>query len=129
MRTPFAAHAIEELTDAGFVRRTASEWTYYAPDAPAHLSDPFLDTHCFRLAAGGPERAGLIGLAFEPTGENEDVPDVSGTLWLDRDSVVNESQLATVDKGWIEERIAHLPSDVMAEVDYGLALVLGFGTG
>ncbi|MGD2046453.1 MAG: carboxypeptidase regulatory-like domain-containing protein [Gemmatimonadota bacterium] len=84
MRTPFASRAVDELTEEGFVRQTPAEWTYYAPDAEALLSDRFLDTHCFRLTDGGSE---LVGLAFEPTGENEGVPDISGTLWLTRDSV------------------------------------------
>jgi len=87
MRTPFASRAVEDLTEEGFVRRSASEWIYHAPDAGVLLSDPFLDTHCFRLVEGGPREAGLLGLAFEPTGENERLPDISGTLWLDRDSV------------------------------------------
>lgn len=100
MRTPFASRAVEELTDEGFVHRTATEWTYYAPDAEALLSDRFLDTHCFRLEDGGPE---LVGLAFEPTGDNEDVADISGTLWLTRDSV----QLR-----WLEFTYENLEPDV-----------------
>ena len=87
MRTPFASRPVEDLTVGGFVRKDAVEWTYYAPDAQVLLADAFLDTHCFRLIEGGPEETGLVGLAFEPTGENDDVSDISGTLWIDRESV------------------------------------------
>jgi len=103
MRTPFASRAVEELTDRGFVHRTTSEWDYYAPDAEVLLSDPFLDTHCLRLVIGDAEQEGLVGLQFEPTGENEDVPDISGTLWLDRDSVALR---------WLEYTYENLEPDV-----------------
>jgi hypothetical protein len=87
MRTPFASRAVEDLTRDGWVDRGITEWVYDAPDAQTLLSDAFLDTHCFRLVDGGADRPTLIGLAFEPTGENADLPDISGTLWIDRDSV------------------------------------------
>ena len=114
MRSPFGSRAIEELTQEGFVSRSAAEWTYYAPDAEALLSDPFLDTHCFRLVDGGPDQPGLVGLAFEPTGENEHVPDISGTLWLARESV---------ELRWLEYTYENLepdvrPGDATGRVDF-----------
>jgi hypothetical protein len=92
----------------------AAEWTYFAPDAQALLSDPFLDTHCFRLIEGGPDRAGLVGLAFEPTGQNERVSDISGTLWIDR---------ASVELRWLEYTYENLepevrPGDATGRVEF-----------
>ncbi len=43
---------------------------------------------------------------------------------LDADSVVNVTQIATIDRGAIEERIGSLPDWLMAEVDAGLARAL-----
>jgi hypothetical protein len=103
MRTPFGSRPVEDLTTNGFVRREVAEWTYYAPDAQVMLSDGFLDTHCFRLVEGRSERAGLVGLAFEPTGENDDVSDISGTLWLDRESI---------ELRWLEYSYENLGPDV-----------------
>lgn len=76
----FASVAIETLAEQGFVQAEGDSMTvYYAPDAEALLSDPFLDTHCFGLTD---EAEGLIGLTFEPI-EGRRVPDIVGALWLD----------------------------------------------
>ena len=103
MRTPFESRPVEDLTINGFVRRDVSEWTYHAPDAQVLISDGFLDTHCFRLVEGGPEKRGLVGLAFEPTGQNDDITDIAGTLWLDR---------ASVELRWLEYTYENLGRDV-----------------
>ena len=43
---------------------------------------------------------------------------------LPRDSVVNVSQMTTVDKSSLVERIGRLPNELMSSVDSGLRLVL-----
>jgi mRNA interferase MazF len=43
---------------------------------------------------------------------------------LPRDSVVNVSQLLTLDRSFLMEEVGKLPSRVLAEVDAGLRLVL-----
>ena len=48
--------------------------------------------------------------------------DVSG---LPHDSVVNVTQVATVDRGALEERIGALPDWLMIQVDAGLQRALG----
>jgi hypothetical protein len=87
-RTFFSAPA-QELAARGYVRDDgAGSHHYFGVDAATLLSDAFLDTHCFRIAAtprGRPELAGLIGLQFEPV-PGHTLPDVQGTLWLDRAS-------------------------------------------
>lgn len=47
--------------------------------------------------------------------------DITG---LPKDSVVNVSQIITVDKTFLTERIGALPSSLQEEVDEGLRLVL-----
>lgn len=85
MRTPFESLPPDDLVEGGFVRRDGTEIVYYAPDANVLLSDAFLDTHCFRLA-GEDEAQRVVGLNFEPTETRRRITDVSGTLWLDRET-------------------------------------------
>ena len=83
--TPFESRPIEDLLANGFVQDADGQpgnETYYAPDAAVLLSDPFLDSHCMRLALGEGDEAGLIGVEFEPV-ENRRIPDIQGTLWVD----------------------------------------------
>jgi len=54
---------------------------YDGIDARVFLSDPFLDTHCFRIRPSR-DADGTVGLAFEPV-ESREVSDVEGVLWLD----------------------------------------------
>ena len=44
---------------------------------------------------------------------------------LPKKSVINVSQIATIDKSWLEKKVASLSQMVMEEIDYGLGLVLG----
>lgn len=43
---------------------------------------------------------------------------------LDRDSVVNVTQIATVDKDWLEAPVGRLRPMLMDQVDHGLGQVL-----
>jgi mRNA interferase MazF len=44
---------------------------------------------------------------------------------LPRDSVINVSQILTVDRAFLTEQVEELDPDIMAGVDAGLRLVLG----
>lgn len=44
---------------------------------------------------------------------------------LEKDSVVNVTQLTTIDKSWLEEYVAKLSPVVMSQVEAGIKLVLG----
>jgi mRNA interferase MazF len=44
---------------------------------------------------------------------------------LPRDSVINVSQLLTIDKAFLTERVSLLRMEIMARVEVGLKLVLG----
>jgi mRNA interferase MazF len=50
--------------------------------------------------------------------------DVSG---LDMESVVNVTQVATIDRSTLEQRVGALPDWLMAQVDAGLERVLSLG--
>lgn len=44
---------------------------------------------------------------------------------LTKPSVVNVSQVLTIDRSHLTERVRALPSDIMSRIDSGLRLVLG----
>jgi mRNA interferase MazF len=46
------------------------------------------------------------------------------TTGLPRDSVVNVSQLMTLDRSFLTEQVTKLPGNVQTQVDFGLRLVL-----
>ncbi len=113
-RAPFVSQPADVLVERGFVRADSVGTVYFAPDAEALLSDPFLDTHCMGLRQG--ER-GLIGLTFEPVRDRR-VPDIAGTIWLDAATatlrrlefryvnLIDDSTLGDPG-GWVA--FAHLP--------------------
>lgn len=79
---PYISRPADSLTSEGFANIAPDTSVYWAPDAEVLLSDPFLDTHCFRLRTDVYHAPGLIGLAFEPVSWRS-VPDIGGTFWLD----------------------------------------------
>lgn len=46
------------------------------------------------------------------------------TSGLPKKSVVNVSQVITIDKAFLKEKAGDLPSEIMQNVDYGIRLVL-----
>lgn len=103
MKTPFESRPAEDLVENGFVQADGLDQVYFAPDAGVLLSDPFLDSHCFRLSRGSGATEGLVGLGFEPTGDNRQVVDIAGTLWLDAE---------TAELRWLEFRYQYLDPDI-----------------
>jgi hypothetical protein len=85
-RSPFHSESAQDLARHGYVRRLPGDvHQYFALDAPTLLSDAFLDTHCFHVREPEADRAEWIGLGFEPV-PGRRTPDITGTLWLDRES-------------------------------------------
>ena len=82
-QAPFSSVPAEQLAADGFVVQDGAGWNYFAPEAEALLSEPFLRTHCFETKLGKGETAGLMGLMFSPA-RGRKLPDVAGTLWVDR---------------------------------------------
>jgi hypothetical protein len=86
MERPFKGLSGDSLSKIGYWQSLPDGSTqYYAPDADVLLSDAFLRDHCYSVVPGGRDRAGLIGLAFEPSSGRR-LPDVLGTVWLDAKS-------------------------------------------
>ena len=106
MTTPFESRPAEDLIENGFVQPEGRDFLYYAPDASVLLSDPFLDTHCFKMVASRNEE-GLVGLGFEPTGEEKSVPDIQGTMWLDPQ---------TAELQWLEYQYTYLDEEMTSEM-------------
>jgi carboxypeptidase family protein len=86
-RVPIKSPPPEQLEREGFIAVDHEEWSYWGPDADELISDPFLRTHCFETKAGRGETEGLIGLAFTPA-RGRTVPDITGTLWIDRNTAM-----------------------------------------
>ena len=82
--SPFrTADPADLLAELGFIREMAdNQWRHIAPDPSILLSDAFADHHCFSTIRGEGDRAGYIGLEFEPD-PGRNVPDIEGVLWLD----------------------------------------------
>ncbi len=53
------------------------------------------------------------------------VPLTARTSGLDIDSVVNASQILTVDKSLLTEHVSSIPKALMAKIEAGVRLVLG----
>jgi hypothetical protein len=55
---------------------------FHGPDLRVLGSDLFAEDHCFHIAAS-PDST-RFGIAFEPTPQRKDMPEIVGTVWLDR---------------------------------------------
>jgi len=101
-QNPFATIGADALADSGYIREESSgadvpATVYHAPDAHVLVAERFLDTHCFRVEDRDRASEGLIGLEFEPV-QGRRLPDVRGTLWIDRRS----SELRSLDYYYTE---------------------------
>lgn len=83
---PIVTQSPDSLARFGYVqpRDSADGPVYYGPDPAVFFSDPFLATHCFRLAAPPREHHDWIGLSFTPVPDRA-LPDIEGVLWLSRE--------------------------------------------
>jgi hypothetical protein len=82
---PWQSASAEEFRRRGYVTDDASgSRTYLAPDLEALLSPEFIEDHCIRLSTGS--AATLIGIEFEPNRDRAKIPEIRGTVWVDRAS-------------------------------------------
>lgn len=82
---PWQSLPAATLSHRGYVVADSDGTTYHAPGLSVLLSPEFIEDHCFRLSSGtDAARAGMIGIAFEPTPARRRTTEISGTLWLDR---------------------------------------------
>jgi hypothetical protein len=88
---PFRTVPAESLSLHGYVQKERDEsLTFYAPDADLLLSDRFVEDHCFKVTTAKDDPA-VVRLAFEPVPARRRLPEVKGTLWLDRESAALRS--------------------------------------
>ena len=83
VRRLWRARPVDSLHAFGYVirERDGSSW-YFAPDIETLLSPVFLEDHCFRLVPG--KTLAQVGIAFEPTPGRRRLPEIRGTMWLER---------------------------------------------
>ncbi|MFL5542011.1 MAG: carboxypeptidase regulatory-like domain-containing protein [Longimicrobiaceae bacterium] len=79
---PYVAISPQALAQIGYVEKRGDTVFFHAPDASVLLSDPFLESHCFRSRRADGDHRGMVGLAFEPVRGGQ-LADVEGVLWLD----------------------------------------------
>ncbi len=79
---PWKTVPSDSLHANGYIGRDADSIVYRAPGLDALSSEDFLGDHCFRLAASA--NPAEIGIAFEPSPARRKLPELNGTLWLDR---------------------------------------------
>ena len=77
----FETAPVDSLIEFGFVQKIGDQHVFFGPDAALLTSNAFLEQHCFWVERRA-ERAGLVGLAFEPMPRRR-VSDIRGALWLD----------------------------------------------
>ncbi len=106
---PFVSAPAEQLAARGYVETRGDTLVFYGPDAAVLLSDPFLDTHCFRVQPANREHQGMVGLAFDAVAGRR-LPEVEGVLWMDR---------RTAELRVLEYRYTNLPSERIAQLAEG----------
>lgn len=93
---PWRSPSIGSLRREGYVVEDEQGWTTYrVPGLDVLASDAFVQDHCFRIVRARDNRQ--IGLAFQPTRSRREIPEIRGTIWLDRAS----SELRRVEFGYV----------------------------
>lgn len=99
--SPYRSIPIDELETEGYIQPApGGQWDHFGPDAEVLLSQPFLETHCFRVAESG--EPDLVGLAFEPV-RGRTHPEIEGVIWLDRGT----AELRRVDFTYVNSPYPH----------------------
>ena len=80
---PWSSLTADSLRKVGYIL-TAKDGSlsYLAPDIDGLLSPNFVADHCFRVTRS--RDTTVLGIAFEPGRDRAKIPEIQGTLWLDR---------------------------------------------
>jgi len=82
---PWVARSADSLHAQGYVLTDNDDvTTFYAPDIAVLMSDEFMSDHCWRLSSRSD--TARVGIDFEPTRDRRNIPDIRGTVWVDRHS-------------------------------------------
>ncbi len=80
---PWQSASVVDLRRAGYVVDDATGATlYFAPGLDVLQSEAFVEDHCLRLADKSDRER--LGIVFEPTNARRRIPEIRGTIWLDR---------------------------------------------
>jgi hypothetical protein len=105
---PIISTTVDTLQRFGFVRPVPAYDpngpVYYGPDERVLLSDWFLTSHCFTVAAADD---GVVAVSFVPA-ERRGLADIAGTMRFDADSLVLRSLRFTYVRlpRWVPEGVA-----------------------
>jgi hypothetical protein len=83
---PWHSVSADSLRKVGYVAMLpdGESRVFHGPDVRVLGSDEFMEDHCFHVVVS-PDTT-RIGLAFEPTPPRRNMPEIVGTVWLDRAS-------------------------------------------
>ncbi|HJQ19541.1 MAG TPA: carboxypeptidase regulatory-like domain-containing protein [Gemmatimonadaceae bacterium] len=79
---PWVSRPANSLHQFGYVIQSRGAVEYSAPDLDVLLSPDFQEDHCFRAVAT--RDTSVIGLEFEPAPNRSRMPEIRGSIWLDR---------------------------------------------
>lgn len=109
---------------------------WWASLAEPRDSAPGYRRHVLVIQSDAFNRSNISTVVVAAITSNVRLADAPGNVRLTRRhsklpqvSVVNVSQVLTVDKRFLRERVSRLPGEVLSEVDVGLGLVLSLQHG
>ena len=109
-RRPWHAAPPDSLRKFGYVSvQPDKSVVYLAPDLDVLLSASFVEDHCFRLVLDR-EHGGRVGISFEPVPDRRRLPEIRGTMWVERAS----SELRS-----LEYQYVHLSQEVAGQAPGG----------
>jgi hypothetical protein len=81
---PWHSVSADSLRKVGYVilEPESKDRVFHGPDLRVLGSDLFAEDHCFHIAASTDTTR--VGIAFEPTSQRKSMPEIVGTVWLDR---------------------------------------------
>ena len=81
---PWHSISADSLRKAGYVVSEADGTgrVFHGPDLRVLNSDEFMEDHCFYMV--GSSDTTRVGIAFEPTPQRRNMPEITGTVWIDR---------------------------------------------
>ena len=93
----------DSLHRVGYVVVRQDSIEYLAPGLDMLASDRFVEDHCFSIAPSSDSMR--IGISFQPTPARRRVPEIAGTLWLERrTNLLTSAEFRYLNLGRLESR-------------------------
>lgn len=91
---PYSSLTVDQMTQSGWIQGSARDgMEIFGPSAPLLLSDEFANQHCFRAEV----QDDAILLHFVPNARRRSLPEIEGTLRLDRET----AELTRIDFSYV----------------------------